>query len=122
MAVQVADIQSAYLTHATPETRAKDTSLHGCNCKFLNDASYTAGPDYDETVDWVCRGWRLARNCVLGQESLCSANNETTYEFSGDCNYITGDSEVCQKALCNLDHWLGYTQADRIASNLPERC
>jgi len=102
-AAQVADIQSAYLTHATPETRAKDTSLHGCNCKFLNDASYTAGPDYDETVDWVCRGWRLARNCVLGQESICSANNETAYEFSGDCNYITGDSEVCQKALCNLD-------------------
>jgi len=103
-AAQVADIQSAYLTHATPETRAKDTSLHGCNCKFLNDASYTAGPVYNgSNVDWLCRGWRLARGCVLGQDLICGANADPEYEFSGDCNAISGGDEVCQKALCNLD-------------------
>ena len=103
-AVQVADIQSAYLTHATTETQAKDTSLHGCNCRFLNDASYTAGPVYNGSdVDWLCRGWRLARGCVLGQDSICGANADPEYEFSGDCNAITGADEVCQKALCNLD-------------------
>lgn len=116
MAVEILNIQSAYLTHTNATTQAKDTSLHGCNCKFLNDASYTAGPDFDGTVDWLCRGWRLARNCVLGQDSICGASANSVYDFNGDCNAITGTDEVCQKAVCNLDRYFAQ-ELDTLASN-----
>merc|ERR1711988_2024460 len=100
----VADIQSAYLTHTSSNTQSADTSLHGCNCKFLNDETFTPGPVYNgEIADWVCRGWRIARTCLLKQNTICAAQANTVYEFDGNCNTITGTDEVCHRALCNLD-------------------
>ena len=36
-------------------------------------------------------------------DSICGADVNSVYDFTGDCNTITGTDEVCQKALCNLD-------------------
>jgi hypothetical protein len=100
----VPNIQSAYLTHTSSNTQNADTSLHGCNCKFLSDETFKPGPVIDGEADWVCRGWRIARTCLLKQNTICPAQANPVYEFDGNCNTITGTDEVCHRALCNLDY------------------
>lgn len=74
---------------------------HGCHCSKFHDKNHDVNEVFMDPIDFACKKWRAARNCIHLPNGPCHNQRGVTYTIKeGICK---DDRNSCAGAACMID-------------------
>jgi hypothetical protein len=94
-AATIGDSVSAFIVNS------EEILNHGCHCSKFHDRNHDVNEVFMDPIDFACKKWRAARNCIHLPNGPCHNQRGVTYTIENGICLDARDS--CAGAACMID-------------------